>query len=282
MITIALLTYNRPQYLRHAIEGVLNQKYKNFELLICDNGSDIETQKIINSFVDYRIKVIRNDYNNIEFYNHPFKIDTREFLLITHDDDIMADDYLEIMLSEIVNTEFSAIACNCEIINKDSLGSGKELLNLKSEKIIIKDNYIKHYFAREVPPCPTVILRKKFFTDNKIKMNFNVENNGSILILNKVLYKYRIHNSQDSNIYKNIMEIELFDAWLKKIKFSHKHEILKILYTVYDIFNDNPNEIIKKKCLKIFNDVKYFYGLPSSFFIKLKILGLKKYILNYE
>ena len=47
MITIALLTYNRPHFLKNAIDGILNQTFKDFELLICDNGSDYETYLVI-------------------------------------------------------------------------------------------------------------------------------------------------------------------------------------------------------------------------------------------
>ena len=38
-LTIALTTYNRPNYLSKAIKSVLNQTFKDFDLIILDNGS---------------------------------------------------------------------------------------------------------------------------------------------------------------------------------------------------------------------------------------------------
>ena len=59
LVTIGILSYNRPDDLRQAILSVINQTYSNLEILVSDNGSHIEEVKnVIREFAerDHRIK----------------------------------------------------------------------------------------------------------------------------------------------------------------------------------------------------------------------------------
>jgi len=47
MISIIIPTYNRAKLIKESIKSVLNQTYQNFELLIMDDGSSDNNQKII-------------------------------------------------------------------------------------------------------------------------------------------------------------------------------------------------------------------------------------------
>lgn len=65
MISVLMCTYNRENYLRHAIDSVLNQTYKDFEFIIMDDGSTDGTEELIHSYQDPRIryyKMARNSY----------------------------------------------------------------------------------------------------------------------------------------------------------------------------------------------------------------------------
>lgn len=62
-ISVVITTYNRPETLRRAIQGVLNQDFKNFELIVVDDGSAEETKEVITKFGDPRIIYIRNHKN---------------------------------------------------------------------------------------------------------------------------------------------------------------------------------------------------------------------------
>ena len=51
-----MTVYNHQDYVRKAILGILSQTYKNFELIIINNGSTDNTGKIIKKFKDKRIR----------------------------------------------------------------------------------------------------------------------------------------------------------------------------------------------------------------------------------
>lgn len=58
-LTLLMTTYNCAEYISQAIKSVLKQTYKEYEFLIIDDGSDDNTEEIINSFNDSRIKFIK-------------------------------------------------------------------------------------------------------------------------------------------------------------------------------------------------------------------------------
>ena len=49
LITICLTTYNRPNYLKIAIDSIIEQSFEEFALIILDNGSDNRTSDLIAS-----------------------------------------------------------------------------------------------------------------------------------------------------------------------------------------------------------------------------------------
>lgn len=51
LVSVLLTSYNRPQMLREAVESVLSQTYQNFELIILDDNSGEETQKVIAEYL---------------------------------------------------------------------------------------------------------------------------------------------------------------------------------------------------------------------------------------
>ena len=53
--SVIIPTYNQASLLEKAVKSVLNQSFKNFEIIIVDNYSDDETQKIVESFQSKKI-----------------------------------------------------------------------------------------------------------------------------------------------------------------------------------------------------------------------------------
>lgn len=97
-LTVALLTYNRLHYLKEAIEAILNQSYKHFELLLLDNCSTDGTGEFVLGLKDPRIRYVRNaaDYSSVQFNClSAFHLALGRRVIVTHDDDIMEFDMLE-------------------------------------------------------------------------------------------------------------------------------------------------------------------------------------------
>ncbi len=65
LISVITITYNRGQYLKEAIESVLEQNFRDFELLVIDDASIDDTENIVKEYVsrDPRVKYFRNEKN---------------------------------------------------------------------------------------------------------------------------------------------------------------------------------------------------------------------------
>ncbi len=63
LVSVIIPTYNRAHLIGRAIQSVLNQTYKNMEIIIADDGSTDNTEEIVKSFQDKRIKYIKYPEN---------------------------------------------------------------------------------------------------------------------------------------------------------------------------------------------------------------------------
>ena len=66
MVSVLLCTYNRENMIRETIDSILAQTYKDFELLIVDDGSTDGTKEILQSYKDERIRLFLCEEN--KFY----------------------------------------------------------------------------------------------------------------------------------------------------------------------------------------------------------------------
>lgn len=104
LFTIAIPTYNGAKKLSKAIESAINQNYNNdYEILIVNNNSTDNTQDIIDSYSDSRIKCIINKETVDMFENHNicFREAKGEYLVFCHTDDELTKDALSILDKEL-------------------------------------------------------------------------------------------------------------------------------------------------------------------------------------
>lgn len=103
-ISIVLPTYNRGNtFLIKAINSVLNQSFKDFELIIINDASMDDTEKIISKFNDKRIQYIKTEKNHGEYWstNYGISLARGDYLTWIHSDDIMPSDSLLLRLKEL-------------------------------------------------------------------------------------------------------------------------------------------------------------------------------------
>ncbi len=116
LYTIGIPTFNRQQYLQHAINAALHQTYKNIQILICDNASTDGTQEYVKSLCDERIKYIRRPVNKGAQDNFLFAVDNAhgEFFSWLQDDDIIFTGF-------VANAVEAMVSRNADIYMSTSL-----------------------------------------------------------------------------------------------------------------------------------------------------------------
>ena len=114
MVSIVLVTYNRSERLRLSIQDILDQTFRDFELIICDDCSPDSTQQICQEFAakDKRIRYYRNS-NNLRMpanLNQGIELATYEYVAILHDADRYKPDLIELWHKALVENPNVAFA----------------------------------------------------------------------------------------------------------------------------------------------------------------------------
>lgn len=155
-VTVLMSEYNtKENELRSSIESILNQTYKNFELLIIDDCSDKKSSDIIESYKDSRIKLIHNEKNLglAESLNKGISLVDTEYIIRMDTDDIAKEDRIEKQMKfAYEHPEYSIIAGNANYFNEDGVFRTTRIFGEKCKEDFIKGTPFIH---------PTMIIKTK-------------------------------------------------------------------------------------------------------------------------
>ena len=133
-ISIGLAVYNGAEFIDQAIQSILNQTYKNFELIISDNASTDETQEICMRYsgMDDRIRYFRNSTNigGANNENLTFRLARGEFFRWAAHDDVCGPELLEKCIN-ILDKDPGVVLCYTAITNINEKG---EVLSVASQQ----------------------------------------------------------------------------------------------------------------------------------------------------
>ena len=136
MISVILATYNGEKYLDLAIESVLNQSFKDFELLIGFNGTTDNSKEIPSKYNDSRIRVFDygDDKGKSKTLNKLLNECKYDWVALQDDDDFWIDTKLERQI-EYMN-EYDVIGTFINYIDKDGHIIGNPILSSYHDDII--------------------------------------------------------------------------------------------------------------------------------------------------
>ncbi len=106
-----MAAYNASKYIEAAVKSVLNQTYQDFELLIVNDGSTDNTNELLKSFKDERIRIIHNQENKGLIYtrNIALKEARGQFIAVMDSDDIAYPNRLKIQVDAFKNNPSLAL-----------------------------------------------------------------------------------------------------------------------------------------------------------------------------
>lgn len=129
-VSIIVAAYNGERYIRETLESLLAQTYKDFEIVVADDGSTDGTAEIVKSFTDHRIKYIKKENEGVMAKTRNFGIrrSIGEFIAFCDQDDIWYPEKLKKQLEKIdKNVLIGTVVASADIIDK------------KGEKIGLRD-----------------------------------------------------------------------------------------------------------------------------------------------
>lgn len=241
-ISVFISYYNDENFLAQSIESVLNQTFRDFELILLDHASFDQSSDIAHSFKDERIVHLKMNKNigggGSELFLKIFENAKGQYLKTFCADDIMNKNCLEELMKE-TKAGFDLIFSDMETIDH----SGKTIKNGYDFRLAFEKNelfLIKKLFNGISPvPYPTALIRKsKLRKDYVCRIGvqlFDVSLWANLFLdgcrakfVDKKLVRYRIHKAQmsGSHVGRGIAnrlafeEFHLLDLFLEKMTFN--------------------------------------------------------------
>ncbi|MGE1008028.1 glycosyltransferase family 2 protein [Bacillus cereus] len=151
LISVVIPTYNRGSLIQNTINSVLNQTYKNFELLIIDDASTDSTEEIVKGYDDSRIKFVKLDENSqgTKPRNVGIQESKGEYIALLDSDDEWSPTKLERQLKFLQQFNDEKMVCFTDLklkeAKKTNYSNNKEFVNGDNilEYILLEKNWVQ-------------------------------------------------------------------------------------------------------------------------------------------
>lgn len=280
-ISVIVPVYNVEKYLSICIESVLNQSFKNFELILINDGSSDKSGIICDkySLKDKRISVVHKENEGVSAArNYGLKICRGEYVIFIDSDDFIDSDTLEVSYNMAKHNNIDTVIFGIESFDDSDR---KELITynqLKDTKIYSSKDAIKKFLNYEIRgySCNRLVKRTVLIENNILYpegIRFGedicptlkiISNSNKVMLFNKPMYHYRQSNSSAS---KKLSEKDLKDY------ISQVDESIKF----YESLNYDIDMLDYIKTFKIFT-----YLNAVNWYIKLLEFNMKDIKYRYN
>lgn len=243
LISVVMPAYNAQKFIRSAIESILSQTFKNFEVIIINDCSTDNTLKILKSFArkDPRIRIINNKtrLNIAASLNKGISMAESNLIARMDADDISFPNRLELQYGLINSSK------NISVVGADII-----IMDIDEQEIAIRSypnssKKLKACLFRYSPFAhPTVCFRKNIFEEvggynpkysptEDLDLWFRLGSKYNFGSVKKPLLKYRLYKDSSSN--KSLKDLEIlvfkirFDA---VIKLGYKPGFFDLIYNL--------------------------------------------------
>lgn len=306
LISIIIPVYNASKYLNRCIDSILNQTYKNLEIILVDDESSDNSLEICNKYkkIDERIKVFsKNNSGPSDTRKYGFNHSNGNLIMFLDSDDYLEHDACEYLLNLKNKNKVSLVCCDYYInnnpkneIEKISVIEKKDILkdyfsnsNIKNcvwnklyDRNIIKDDFFAtdlNYAEDVLFVIQVLCLCDKICVSNKCKVHYYIENNSlsrSKISLKKIEDIFKSHNRQ-IEIINNFK----CDNYIKNKSVEKMYNALIELYNMSIIDESKEN---RKNVLRYIKQIleKYSINNDINSNIRKKIIFITKYNFIYN
>lgn len=278
-ISVIIPVYNVEKYLEECIQSVIEQTYKNLEIILIDDGSEDGSGRICDEYAkrDSRIKVIHKENLGVSIArNTGLEVVNGHYISFIDGDDYINKDYFEKLLKKIKEEDVQCVICGFNRIYNGT----SEIVTYKENTIYSKEKFLEKILNVQggIGTACGKLWEKEAI--NSIRFNENIKiaedslfaikaikNVNNVYVMDEALYNYRFNKDSAVRKYKEDfveMCLDSMKAAKEYIEEEYKtnEKIVKrfynyisyhiLLIVVNYCFNDenNLNFIKQIKCLK--------------------------------
>ena len=149
LISIIVPVYNVEQYLEKCVDSIINQTYKNLEIILVDDGATDSSSKLCDKLakIDNRIKVYHKENGGLsDARNYGVERATGDYIGFVDSDDYIDSEMYEELYEAIKKENVDVVECNLKIIYPDRVELFTEQ---KYYNVYTKQEYLEEYLKIE-------------------------------------------------------------------------------------------------------------------------------------
>ena len=262
VVSIIMANYNYEKFINYAIESVISQSFKDWELIIVDDFSTDNSIKIIQNWIkkDNRVKAIFHDRNKgiARTFNDGLKNAKGKYIIIMASDDMLKECALEEALDILDTNQYGTLIFEAELIDYKNKKIGLRFSDIYRKPPIIKGNFFKELLKGNF--IMTGMIKRCLITKFNIYFNEELKHLNDWLFwldlaricdfyyIENPLYYYRIHKSNSS------LDI---DGYIKD-----EFKIYNIIKQRYKLDKESESILYKRKALTLY--VKYLQDFKNA------------------
>lgn len=271
LISVIVPIYNVEKYLKRCVDSILNQTYKNVEIILIDDGSTDNSGKICDEYAlkDTRIKVIHKENGGLsDARNAGLNIMTGKYVTF-----VDSDDYIDFKFIQTLFTNLKKCNADISCCNMQRFKTNKELRKYKKTRngIEIFDsiealNYIFYQKKIDSSVCNKLfkenLFRKIFFPNNRyfedLAIIYKVILKAKKIVYdNSNLYYYYqrknsiLHEANEKRINDILTNLNEMNQYLcGDIRFE-KSKLARSINIYFYIYRETNNKLLKKEMKKL-------------------------------
>ena len=164
LITVVVPIYNVANYLDRCVESIVNQTYKNLEIILVDDGSPDNCPAMCDAWAerDSRIKVIHKQNGGLsDARNAGLKMASGKWITFIDSDDYIAEDTLFTLYFSAMENDCQIAACNMIRVYED--GTEESFYNPTTKMVVLKQE--KRFETLQQPSVCNKLFELKLFDD---------------------------------------------------------------------------------------------------------------------
>ena len=269
-ISIIVPIYNASKYLKKCLDSLVNQTKKELEFILVNDGSTDDSESIIKSYEDDRIKYFKRSNHGIgKTRNFGISKSTGKYIMFLDSDDYLKTDACEVLYEKIEKEKLDLVVCDFYRVNSSVL---EEKIN-DFKNTSLKDNP-KLLLDINLAPW-NKIYRNDLIKDNKIKFMEDLKyedapfvalallKSKKIAKVNKALVYYRVHEKsettvRDERIFDIIKIVDIIRGYFKNYDWS-RDVVDTLTIKILVNYNIQGRNIKDKKLRNKFIDSTFDY-----------------------
>ena len=240
-ISLIIAVYNVENFLEQCIQSILNQTYRDIEIILVDDGSKDRSGEICDEYAkkDSRIKVIHKEHGGTSTArNCGIDNSTGKYITFIDSDDFIEENACELLHNAIKKANTNYVMANYRFTTHDGKKWDKPCLDIREDSYIELNDYKKSFLLMTSAIC-IKLFRSDFLKDNNIRFEEGYIAEDAIFttqcytyspkgyIIKDVIYNYR-QNAENSTNSTNCSK-----EYFKKINKSYR--------LIYNIFKETNN-----------------------------------------